>query len=206
MSEFIDDLLLIGDGKEYPYICGVDEAGRGPLCGPVAAAAVIMPKGSIIEGVDDSKKLTEKKREALYEEIVRQAISYHVCLIDNREIDRINILNATLQAMENAINGLSVKADFALIDGNQNRGITTPNRTVVKGDSKSYSIACASILAKVTRDRLMEQYDKQYPQYGFSQHKGYGTKAHYEAITVYGVTSIHRITFLKNFLEKPDGK
>ena len=202
MSTFIEDSQLIGDGKEYRYICGVDEAGRGPLCGPVAAAAVIMPKGSKIEGVNDSKKLTEKKREALYEQIVKEAICYHVCLVDNEEIDQINILNATLKAMENAINGLSVKADFALIDGNRNKGITTSNQTVVKGDSKSYSIACASILAKVTRDRLMVEYDKIYPEYGFLKHKGYGTKAHYEAIEKYGITPIHRKSFLKKILEK----
>ena len=201
MNTFTDDLELIGDGKTYQYVCGVDEAGRGPLCGPVAAAAVIMPKDSFIDGVNDSKKLTEKKREELYEKIVKEAIAYHVCLIDNKEIDEINILNATLKAMETAINGLSVKADFALIDGNRNKGITTPNQTVVKGDSKSYSIACASILAKVTRDRLMEEYDKMYPEYGFSKHKGYGTKAHYEAIEKYGITPIHRRTFLKKILE-----
>lgn len=201
-SEFIKDAELAGEENFYRYICGVDEAGRGPLCGPVAAAAVIMPEGSFIEGVNDSKKLSEKKREQLYELIIKEAVSYHVCLIDNEEIDRINILNATLKAMEEAINGLSVKADFALIDGNQNKGITTPNRTVVKGDSKSYSIACASILAKVTRDRLMEEYDKKYPQYGFLKHKGYGTKAHYEAIETYGITPIHRKSFLKKFLEK----
>lgn len=202
MNQFIDDFELIGDGKAYSYICGVDEAGRGPLCGPVAAAAVIMPRDSLIEGVNDSKKLTEKKREALYKEIVQKAIAYHVCLIDNEEIDKINILNATLKAMEGAINGLKIKADFALIDGNQNRGITTPNRTVVKGDSKSYSIACASILAKVTRDRLLEEYDALYPEYGLSKHKGYGTKAHYEAILKYGITPIHRRTFLKKILEQ----
>ena len=201
MNTFTDDLELIGDGKTYQYVCGVDEAGRGPLCGPVAAAAVIMPKDSFIDGVNDSKKLTEKKREELYEKIVKEAIAYHVCLIDNKEIDEINILNATLKAMETAINGLSVKADFALIDGNRNKGITTPNQMVVKGDSKSYSIACASILAKVTRDRLMEEYDKMYPEYGFSRHKGYGTKAHYEAIEKYGITPIHRRTFLKKILE-----
>ncbi len=201
MSEFIDDLELIGDGKDYQYICGVDEAGRGPLCGPVAAAAVIMPKDSRIEGVNDSKKLTEKKREVLYEQIIKEAIAYHVCLIDNEEIDEINILNATLKAMETAINNLPVKADFALIDGNRNKGITTPNQMVVKGDSKSYSIACASILAKVTRDRLMEEYDEKYPEYGFLKHKGYGTKAHYEAIEKYGITPIHRKTFLKKILE-----
>ena len=202
MSEFIKDAELIGDGKQYRYICGVDEAGRGPLCGPVAAAAVIMPEGSYIEGVNDSKKLSEKKRELLYEQIIKEAVAYHVCLIDNEEIDRINILNATLKAMETAINGLSVKAEFALIDGNQNRGITTPNKTVVKGDSKSYSIACASILAKVTRDRLMIEYDREYPEYGFLKHKGYGTKAHYDAIMVHGVTPIHRKTFLKKLLEQ----
>ncbi len=199
--DFISDHELVGIENNYRYICGVDEAGRGPLCGPVAAAAVIMPTDCLIEGVNDSKKLTEKKREQLYEEIIKQAISYSVCLIDAEEIDRINILNATLKAMETAINNLSVKAEFALIDGNQNRGITTPNKTVVKGDSKSYSIACASILAKVTRDRLMTEYDRLYPQYGFLNHKGYGTKAHYEAIRTYGITPIHRKTFLKKLLE-----
>ena len=200
MNTFIDDLELIGDGKHYQYICGVDEAGRGPLCGPVAAAAVIMPRGSFIEGVNDSKKLTEKKREALYELIIKESISYHVCLIDNDEIDRINILNATLKAMEQAINGLSTKAEFALIDGNRNKGITTPNQTVVKGDAKSYSIACASILAKVFRDRLMMEYDKEFADYGFAKHKGYGTAEHIKVLKQKGPCKIHRKTFIKNFM------
>ena len=202
MSEFIEDLELIGDGKDYQYICGVDEAGRGPLCGPVAAAAVIMPKGSCIEGVNDSKKLTEKKREALYEQIVKEAIAYHVCLIDNEEIDEINILNATLKAMETAINGLSPKADFALIDGNRvPRGISIPCETVVKGDSHSMSIAAASILAKVARDRLMMEYDEKYPQYNFKKHKGYGTKEHTNLIIEHGPSKIHRLSFLKNIVK-----
>ncbi len=199
-AEFKTDFELTGLNVEPQYICGVDEAGRGPLCGPVAAAAVIMPKGLIIEGVNDSKKLSEKKREELYDIIIKKAISYSVIFEDEKTIDEINILNATLQAMEKAINTLSVKADFALIDGNRNKGITTPNKTVVKGDSLSHSIACASILAKVSRDRLLDAYDKEYPEYGFKNHKGYGTKAHYEAIGKYGILPIHRKSFLKKIL------
>lgn len=197
MSEFIDELELIGDGKTYQYICGVDEAGRGPLCGPVAAAAVIMPKDSRIEGVNDSKKLTEKKREVLYEQIIKEAIAYHVCLIDNEEIDEINILNATMKAMEMAINGLKIKPDLALIDGNQNRGISLNNRTVIKGDAQSYNIAAASIIAKVSRDRFIIEMDEKYPEYGFKKHKGYGTKEHMDAIRKYGPCEIHRRSFLK---------
>jgi len=200
-TEFKTDFELTGLLEEPEYICGVDEAGRGPLCGPVAAAAVIMPKGLIIEGVNDSKKLTEKKREELFDIIIKNAIAYSVIFEDEKTIDEINILNATLQAMEKAINSLSVKADFALIDGNRNKGISTPNKTVVKGDSLSHSIACASILAKVSRDRLLEEYDKEYPEYGFKNHKGYGTKAHYEAIEKYGILPIHRRSFLKKILE-----
>ncbi len=200
-TEFKTDFSLTELTKEPEFICGVDEAGRGPLCGPVAAAAVIMPKGLIIEGVNDSKKLTEKKREELFDIIIKNAIAYSVVFEDEKTIDEINILNATLQAMEKAINSLSVKADFALIDGNRNKGITTPNKTIVKGDSLSHSIACASILAKVSRDRLLEKYDEEYPEYGFKNHKGYGTKAHYEAIEKYGILPIHRRSFLKKILE-----
>ena len=201
MNNFIDDFELLGlksDGLENILICGVDEAGRGPLCGPVTASAVIMPRDFIIEGVNDSKKLSEKKREALYPEIIKNAIAYSICFIDNNVIDEINILNASLKAMEAAINSLKIKPDYALIDGNQNRGITIPNKTVIKGDSKSYSIACASIIAKVERDRYMHEIDKKYPEYLFSRHKGYGTKAHYEAIDKYGILDIHRKSFLKN--------
>lgn len=204
-KEFISDFELCGLAEKPQYICGVDEAGRGPLCGPVAAAAVIMPEGLIIDGVDDSKKLSEKKREELYDIIVKNAISYSVVFEDEKTIDKINILNATMLAMEKAINSLNPKADFALIDGNRSKGITVPNRTVVKGDSLSHSIACASILAKVTRDRLLIEYDEKYPLYGFKAHKGYGTKAHYEAIEKYGILPIHRKSFLKKILNE-DGK
>ena len=199
-KSFVSDFELSGLLVEPQYICGVDEAGRGPLCGPVAAAAVIMPKGFIIEGVDDSKKLTEKKREELYNIIIENAISYSVVFEDEKTIDEINILAATMRAMDKAINSLNPKADFALIDGNRNKGITVANKTVVKGDSLSHSIACASILAKVSRDRLLEKYDEMYPEYGFKSHKGYGTKAHYEAIEKYGILPIHRKSFLKRFL------
>ena len=200
-AEFKTDFELTGLEKEPQYICGVDEAGRGPLCGPVAAAAVIMPKGLIIEGVNDSKKLSEKKREELYDIIIEKAIAYSVIFEDEKTIDEINILNATMRAMERAINSLPRKADFALIDGNRSTGITIPNKTVVKGDSLSHSIACASILAKVSRDRLLEEYDREYPEYGFKNHKGYGTKAHYEAIEKYGILPIHRRSFLKKILD-----
>jgi len=200
MNNFIDDFeLLEMEADENIIICGVDEAGRGPLCGPVTAAAVIMPKNFMIEGVDDSKKISEKKRELLYPKIIENAIAYSVSFIDNNEIDKINILNASLKAMETAINSLEIKPDYALIDGNQNKGITIPNKMVVKGDSKSFSIACASIVAKVERDRYMLEIDKKHPEYLFSKHKGYGTKAHYEAIEKYGILDIHRKTFLKSF-------
>lgn len=199
-AEFKTDFSLSGLEICPKHICGVDEAGRGPLCGPVAAAAVIMPHGLIIDGVNDSKKLSEKKREELFDVIVEKAISFRIEFSDEKTIDEINILNATMQAMERAISGLDPKADFALIDGNCSRGITLPNRTVVKGDSLSHSIACASILAKVSRDRLMLKYDEMYPEYGFKAHKGYGTKAHYEAIGKYGILPIHRKTFLKKII------
>lgn len=201
MNEFENDFFLSSLETEPEYICGVDEAGRGPLCGPVAAAAVIIPKGLIIEGVNDSKKLSEKKRDELFDIIIKNAISYSIVFEDEKTIDEINILNATLRAMNKAINNLNPKADFALIDGNKNTGIETPNKTIVKGDSRSHSIACASILAKVARDRLLIKYDEMYPQYGFKNHKGYGTKAHYEAIEKYGILPIHRKTFLKKYLK-----
>ena len=182
----------------YNIICGVDEAGRGPLAGPVFACAIIMKEDYIIPEVNDSKKLTEKKREALFDIILENAIDYSIAWVDEKEIDEINILNATMKAMENAINGLKVKPDIALIDGNQKRGITTNNKTVVKGDSKSYNIAAASIIAKVSRDRYIKEMDSIYPQYGFSKHKGYGTKEHMENLRKYGPCEIHRKTFLKN--------
>lgn len=187
--------------KGYKYICGVDEAGRGPLAGPVCAAAVILPDGILIEGLNDSKKLSEKKREELYDVIKENAIAYSVAFGTLEEIEECNILNATYMAMSRAVDGLAVNADFALIDGNRTpSGIKIPCETVVKGDSKSSSIAAASILAKVTRDRLLIEYDKKYPQYNFKKHKGYGTKEHYEAIKKYGVCEVHRLSFLKNVI------
>lgn len=185
----------------FSCICGVDEAGRGPLAGPVCAAAVILPEGAVIEGLDDSKKLTEKKRERLYDVIKETAVAYSVAYGTLEEIETVNILEATYLAMNRAIEGLNVKPDFALIDGNRvPRGIKIPCETIVKGDSKSMSVAAASVLAKVTRDRLMLEYDKKYPEYNFKKHKGYGTKEHTELIKQYGPCEIHRLSFLKNIL------
>ncbi len=195
MSLFEYDISVKGEG--YNIICGVDEAGRGPLAGPVYACAIIMKEDFIIPEVNDSKKLSEKKREALYDLILENALAYSVASVSEKEIDEINILNATMKAMEMAINGLELKPDLALIDGNQNRGITINNRTVVKGDSLSYNIAAASIIAKVSRDRFIMQMDELYPEYGFKKHKGYGTKEHMEAIRKYGPCEIHRRSFLK---------
>ena len=185
----------------FSFICGVDEAGRGPLAGPVCAAAVILPEGAVIEGLDDSKKLTEKKRERLYDIIKQTAVAYSVAYGTLEEIETVNILEATYLAMNRAIEGLTIKPDFALIDGNRvPRGIKIPCETVVKGDSRSMSVAAASVLAKVTRDRLMLEYDKKYPEYNFKKHKGYGTKEHTELIKQYGPCEIHRLSFLKNIL------
>lgn len=187
--------------RGYRFVCGVDEAGRGPLAGPVCAAAVILPAGLVIEGLDDSKKLTEKKREALYEIIKEKAVAYGVAYGTLCEIEELNILEATYLAMNRAVEVLSVKPDFALIDGNRvPRGLTIPCETVVKGDSKSMSVAAASVLAKVTRDRLMLEYDVKYPQYDFKKHKGYGTREHTELIKKYGPCEIHRLSFLKKIL------
>ena len=183
----------------YLAVCGVDEAGRGPLAGPVCAAAVILPKGLEIAGLNDSKKLTDKKRRELFPIIKEQAIAYGIGLASHEEIDQINILQATYLAMERAIAQLEGKADFALIDGNRAKDFGLPAKTVVKGDSLSANIAAASVLAKVTRDSLMEELAKEYPQYGFEVHKGYGTKAHYAALTEHGPSPIHRMTFLKKF-------
>ena len=180
----------------YQTVCGVDEAGRGPLAGPVCAAAVILPAGLVIDGLNDSKKLTDKKRRELYDVITQNAVSYGIAMASEREIDEINILQATFLAMQRALDKLSIKADLALIDGNRAKDFGLPVRTIVKGDSLSASIA-AAILAKVTRDRLMEELDEAYPQYGFAVHKGYGTKRHYEALREYGPCPIHRRTFLK---------
>ena len=178
-------------------ICGVDEAGRGPLMGPVVAAACILPPDVVIKGLDDSKKLSEKKRELLFDEIREKAIAYSVASASVEEIEEINILNAAMLAMKRAIESLEIKADFALIDGNCSRGFSIPTKTVVGGDAKVPSIAAASILAKVTRDRLCYEYDKQYPEYGFGKHKGYGTKLHMEALRKYGPSPVHRPSFLK---------
>lgn len=183
--------------KGYSAVCGCDEAGRGPLCGPVVAAAVILPKDTVIEGLDDSKKLTEKKREKLFDIIKEKAIAYAIAEATPEEIDEINILNASMLAMRRAVDKLGIKADFALIDGNCSRGFEIPTETVVKGDSKSYSIAAASILAKVTRDRGCAELDKTYPMYGIAKHKGYPTKEHMEAVRKYGPSPIHRKSFLK---------
>lgn len=186
----------------YEVICGVDEAGRGPLAGPVCAAAVILPRGLRIPGLNDSKKLTDKKRRELFPIIQEQAVAYGIGLASHQEIDEINILQATFLAMERALSQLSLKPDLVLIDGNRARDFGIPVRTVVKGDSLSANIAAASILAKVTRDDLMTAMADTYPQYGFAIHKGYGTKAHYDALRRYGPSPIHRMTFLKKFYEK----
>ena len=182
----------------YSLICGIDEAGRGPLAGPVCAAACVLPAGLVIESLNDSKKLSEKKREALYGEITQKALAWAVCLADEKTIDEINILQATFRAMRGAVERLSLTPELCLVDGNRDPGLGLPTRTVVKGDASCASVAAASILAKVTRDRLMVQYDAQYPGYGFAVHKGYGTKAHYAAIDALGLCPIHRRSFLKN--------
>lgn len=187
--------------ENIKIICGVDEAGRGPLAGPVVAAACILPDGLIIEGLDDSKKLTEKKREKIFDIILEKALDYSIASASVEEIEEINILNAAMLAMKRAIDGLETKPDLALIDGNMSRGFDVPNKTVVHGDAISQSIAAASILAKVTRDRLCYEYDKEYPEYGFAKHKGYGTKLHTDAIKQYGVTPIHRPSFLVKLLK-----
>ena len=187
----------------YTVICGTDEAGRGPLAGPVCAAAVILPTGLDLPGLNDSKKLTDKKRRELYDVIIREAVTYGVAFASETEIDEINILQATFLAMERAMQKLSPQPELALIDGNRAKDFGLPVRTIIKGDSLSASIAAASILAKVTRDRLMEEYDAQYPQYGFAVHKGYGTRRHYEALREFGPCPIHRQTFLKRFYETP---
>ena len=180
-------------------VCGVDEAGRGPLAGPVCAAAVMLPPGLEIPGLNDSKKLTDKKRRELYDVIVSRAISYGIAFASEQEIDELNILQATFLAMERAMAQLAPTPALALIDGNRTRDFGLPVRTIVRGDGLSASIAAASILAKVTRDRYMEELDAQYPQYGFAVHKGYGTRRHYDALREYGPSPVHRTTFLKKF-------
>ena len=180
-------------------ICGVDEAGRGPLAGPVCAAAVILPPNLEIPGLNDSKKLSDKKRRELFPIIQEQALAYGIGYADHREIDEINILQATFLAMERALAQLKIKPELALIDGNRQKDFGISATTVVQGDSLSASIAAASVLAKVSRDGIMLKLDEEYPQYGFGVHKGYGTKAHYEAIAQFGPSPIHRMTFLKKF-------
>ena len=200
MSEV--DLWAIEDGcfaEGFQVVCGVDEAGRGPLAGPVCAAAVILPPHLQIPGLNDSKKLTDKRRRELMPVIKEQALAYGIAFATHEEIDQINILQATYLAMERALAQLNVKPDIALIDGNRAKDFGLPVKTVVHGDSLSASIAAASVLAKVTRDDLMLAMAEEYPQYGFEIHKGYGTKAHYAALTAHGPSPIHRMTFLKKF-------
>ena len=184
----------------YNLIAGVDEAGRGPLAGPVYAAAVILKDNEIIEGLNDSKKLSEKRREEIYDIICEKAVAYSVFSVDEKRIDEINILNATFEAMNGAVDNLDIKPDYVLIDGNRIKDMEIPHETIVKGDAKSASIAAASILAKVSRDKMIDKMDCEYPEYGFIRHKGYGTKEHTEAILKYGPCKIHRRTFLKKIL------
>ena len=189
--------------KGYKYVCGVDEAGRGPLCGPVFAAACILPLDLEIEGLNDSKKLTEKKREKLFDVICEKALAYCIASASVEEINATNILEADLLAMRRAIDGLEVKADFALIDGNINRDFQIDSAAIIKGDATSMSIAAASVLAKVARDRICIDLDREYPQYGIAKHKGYGTKAHMDALREYGPSPIHRKKFIR-FLDQDD--
>lgn len=189
--------------KGYTLVCGVDEAGRGPLAGPVCAGACILPRGLEIEDLNDSKKLTDRKRRILYDIITEQAVAWAVCMVDEKVIDEINILQATYRAMRGAVAGLNIPPDFVLVDGNRDPGLGIPTLTVVKGDARCANIAAASILAKVTRDRYMEQMAEVYPAYGFEIHKGYGTKAHYEALAAHGPCDIHRMTFLKKLYGDP---
>lgn len=185
--------------KGYKYICGVDEVGRGPLAGPVVCAAVIMPLGDIIEGVDDSKKLSAKKREKLSELILKKAVACNICRVESEIIDKINILEATKLCMKNAVEGLATKPDFVLTDGNMTLDIDIPQKSVVKGDNLSYSIGAASIVAKVFRDALMDEYDKVFPEYAFASNKGYGTRDHIEGIKRAGICAVHRRSFTKKW-------
>lgn len=202
MDWFLYEKLLAEKG--YEKICGVDEAGRGPLAGPVCASAVILKPNDIIEGVNDSKKLSEKKRERLFDEIKERAIAYSIGWASVEEIEELNILNATMLAMKRAVEGLPIQADYAIIDGNKTPNLSIPCESIVKGDAKSMSIASASILAKVSRDRLMIEYAEKYPEYKFEKHKGYGTKVHQEAILEYGACEIHRPSFLKKIKKKQE--
>lgn len=187
--------------NKVKYICGIDEAGRGPLAGPVVVGAVILPADSLIEGVNDSKKISEKKRERVFEEIVNTAISYSTGIVDQKTIDEINILNATKLAVKKAIQSLEIKPDLILVDALTNiETFGIPYKSIIKGDAKEYSIAAASIIAKVTRDRMMLEWDKVFPEYGFAKHKGYGTAAHIQALKENGPCMLHRKTFIKNFI------
>lgn len=201
----MDWLLYENEARSegYNIICGVDEAGRGPLAGPVYAAAVILPEGHIVEGVNDSKKLSKKKRDMLYDKIINECVCFSIGTACEKEIDEINILQATFLAMKRAVEGLEIVPQLALVDGNRDPLLSSSDvKTIVKGDAKSASIACASILAKVSRDRYMLKMAEKYPQYQFEKHKGYGTKLHYEMIEKYGICDIHRKTFLKKVLDK----
>lgn len=187
--------------KGYKTVCGVDEAGRGPLAGPVYAAAVILKENTVLDGLDDSKKLSEKKREALFDKIIEESVAYKIVAIDHKTIDEINILNATMLGMKKAVEGLSVSADYALIDGNKTPELNCESKAIVSGDARVKSIAAASILAKVSRDRFMKEIEEKFPQYQFSKHKGYGTKLHYEMLDKFGVSEIHRMSFLRKYFE-----
>ena len=188
--------------ERFPIICGIDEAGRGPLAGDVYAAAVVFDNDTVIEGINDSKKLSEKKREKLFDEIISKAKAYCIATASVAEIEELNILNAAMLAMKRAYEGLGIQCDLALIDGNKTPNVDTKAFAVVKGDATSQSIAAASILAKVARDRYMKEIDEKYPEYQFSKHKGYGTKLHYEMLKKHGISDVHRPSFLKNLSEK----
>ncbi len=200
--EFIDWHRFENEARDngYSVVCGVDEAGRGPLAGPVCAAAVILPQDYIIDGLNDSKKLTEKKRDVLFDVIKEKALAYSIAFADEKEIDEINILNATFLAMKRAVDSLEIKPDFVLVDGNRDPKLNIDTKTVIKGDALSHSIAAASVLAKVTRDRFMLEISEKYPEYQFPKHKGYGTKLHYEMLEKYGISDVHRKSFLKKLL------
>lgn len=192
---------IYSNNSNINYICGIDEAGRGPLAGPVVVASVIMPKDSAIEGVNDSKKISEKKREELYDKITEEAISYGVGIIDHEQIDKLNILNATKLGLTTSLQELKIKPNLILVDAlNKIDTLGIEYKSIIKGDALCYSISCASIIAKVTRDRIMRQWDEVYPMYGFINHKGYGTASHIQSIKEYGLCPIHRRSFTKNFI------
>ena len=199
MLDYSYEIQAHNDG--FTVVCGVDEAGRGPLAGPVFAGAVILPENYSHEILNDSKKLSEKKRDIVYDDIIRDAISWSVGVATEKEIDEINILNATFLAMKRAVEGLEIKPDLAFVDGNRYPNTGVKEITIVKGDSKCMSVAAASIIAKVSRDRFMLEKTKEFPQYQFEKHKGYGTKLHYEMLDEHGISDIHRMSFLKKYIE-----